>query len=340
MFFFASGMNVQTFLDRNQYKKNFRMTSFYLMSALILFIMGYTYNISTNSYTRPNIFQCVAMCTAFIYLMLRTSHPNLLMGIMAFLFYKIYWAWRINIVPTQSTMYEISQFERFLYAHFAFLPWVCFFLVGVINFRVKPGKWDWAFAAFYLALIGYSLTIPQVFFDTTHELLFRGQPGYMTQTMGGVGLFFLFMRRFYNGAGKSRIFQTVEMLGKESLNLLVLHFILIMILIPFFPEGNLFSTWAYALTVLALTIALIPALKAFRDRFIVEKWYVPMLTTIVILDVILFVPIIKWTSSVGLGVMWSFIGTMSFALVYPGIRGKVRKYYTISEPVRETEPAA
>ena len=164
LFFFLSGMNVMTFVEGSAKKKNFQSTTFYLLAAAALFFFGFTYNVNRQSIYNLDILQCVALCTAFVFLMMRTKIPmwgHLL--ILAFLF-LIYEQFRFRlewnqIIPQFTDMRDaialdatirdpqvlklmnlmtvkLNVMQRWLFTYFGFLPWVLYFYIGALSFHV------------------------------------------------------------------------------------------------------------------------------------------------------------------------------------------------------------
>ncbi|MCZ7584280.1 MAG: hypothetical protein M5R36_13600 [Deltaproteobacteria bacterium] len=267
MFFIASGMNVLTFWDRNRVKEGFAMTRFYLGQALLLFTLGYTYNIGVGSIILlggvPDIFQGVALCTAFVYLVTRYLAEG----------FRLFDSCRDRLRRLPPGAYENRShdgghsrhalLEKQFFAHFSLFPWAVFFLLGAAIYRTRSRVGEIALGGLFIAMIVGSLFIEQAYFGSTAELVFRGVPGYVLQTGAGGGLAFLVLRHVYRGPGTSRFSNGLEFAGKESLLFLILHYFLIILVYPF-PMPMYFRA---ALIVIG-TALLLPVFARRRDRLI------------------------------------------------------------------------
>jgi len=243
IFFFVSGMNVMTFMERNRDKPGFAATKFYLWSAALLFSLGYCYNLAQRTLGFLDIFQCVAICTAVVYLLLRTRLPTWAHFLIVGAIYLVYLNFRVglqfnplfvqihnSLTPT-TPMAEMMHPEhgdelynalrpatRFWFAYFSPFFWIVFFYIGALCYRSVTGEgaraWPWAvfFAAIMLVAPfagrqtfapGKSL-LDAVFLKDFLELGVRGIPSYVLMTLGGAGLAYLFCRRFYRGAAAFR----------------------------------------------------------------------------------------------------------------------------------------
>lgn len=239
IFFFVSGMNVMTFLERNRDKPGFDAGKFYLAAAAALFFLGYTYNINRVSLNFFDIFQGVAICTAIVFLLMRTKLPtavHLVIVAAAFLFYTQF---RVRLEldqvlpnfselkaaippgadfmtafqPIQSFLTAMGPLRRALFVHFGLLPWLIYFYVGALCYRsvtgpaAKTAPWWAFFAALFVAgpvvhLIDGGRVFQHMFLDSYLDLMVRGIPSYVLMTLGGAGLAYLFSRKVYKGAAK------------------------------------------------------------------------------------------------------------------------------------------
>ncbi|MDP8223714.1 MAG: acyltransferase family protein [Candidatus Lernaella stagnicola] len=175
IFFFVSGMNVMTFLERNADKPGFRATRFYLAAAAVLFVLGFTYNLNRASPVM-DIFQGVAVCTVVVYLLMRLRMPTFVHWLIVIGFYAVYLlTLRLPVeiaprfaefrelraqVPLASDLFvsgispalaalfaAIRPLQRWTMIHFGFLQWITFFYVGALCYRSvtrpKPRTWPW-----------------------------------------------------------------------------------------------------------------------------------------------------------------------------------------------------
>ncbi len=237
IFFFVSGMNVMTFLERNRDKPGFDATRFYLAAATLLFFLGYTYNVNRVSLTFFDIFQGVAMCTLAVYFLMRSKLPTWAHLVIALLIFLFYTQFRVRleldlVVPTYTAtkaaipsgadfmqvakpiselLKQLGPLRRFLFVHFSLLPWVVFFYVGALCYRgvtregAKETPWWILFATLFVAgpivhFVDGGRVFKQMFLDSYLDLMLRGIPSYVLMTLGGAGLSYLLARRFYKGA--------------------------------------------------------------------------------------------------------------------------------------------
>lgn len=263
IFFFVSGMNVMTFLERNRDKPGFQAGKFYVGAAAVLFLLGFTYNLNRVS-PFMEIFQCVAMGTALVYLLMRTRLPTWAHFLIMALLYAVYLGFRIRLEINPSlevfrtlraaiplgtdinspgiiaTLRELGQhtgpLSKLLFIHFSLLPWVVFFYTGALCYRsvkANPPKvvaWAIFFAALFITgpFLGRNL-FPHLFMATYLDLMLRGIPSYVTMTLGGAGLLYLLGRKYYLGAEhyRNRVVRwsakQLEILGKESFMFLIVH---------------------------------------------------------------------------------------------------------------------
>jgi uncharacterized membrane protein len=237
IFFFVSGMNVMTFLERNRNKPGFAATKFYVAAAVLLFVLGYTYNINRASVLFLDIFQGVAICTVAVYLLMRSRIPTWgHFGILAAAF-AFYTQFRVRLEldmvlpnftamkaaipsgagfmeaaqPIQDLLTALGPVRRFAFVHFSLLPWVVFFYLGALCYRslrregARTGPWWVLFSALFVAgplvhVIDGGRVFKQMFLDSYLDLMLRGIPSYVLMTAGGAGLAYLVSRRFYRGA--------------------------------------------------------------------------------------------------------------------------------------------
>jgi hypothetical protein len=185
LFFFASGMNVMTFLERNRNKPGFRATRFYLWSAALLYVLGFTYNLNRASIGFPDIFQGVALCTAMVYVLMRRRWPTWVHFVVAFLLYFFYLQFRVRlewgqIVPDFRALHDaippgadinnpilqknmtgimgqLASGQRWMFLNFAPFGWIAYFYFGALCYRslranpARARRWLLFFAGLFVA---------------------------------------------------------------------------------------------------------------------------------------------------------------------------------------------
>lgn len=185
IFFFVSGMNVMTFLERNGKKPGFRAGRFYIAAAAVLFVLGFSYNLNRVSPVM-DIFQGVAVCTVIVFLLMRLPLPTFMHWLIVAALYAVYLlTFRIPVemtehfsafraaraqVPLASDLIAsgvgpalaellraIGPLKRWTMVHFGFFPWLPFFYVGALCYRNVTGDkprtaWWWGLFATLLVL--------------------------------------------------------------------------------------------------------------------------------------------------------------------------------------------
>jgi len=381
IFFFVSGMNVMTFLERNGDKPGFKATRFYLAAAAVLFLLGYTYNINRLS-PFMEIFQCVAICTAAVYLLMRLRLPTWAHFIIMGLLYALYLVFRIGV----EVRPEFEQFRalreaiplgtdisspgivgalrelhgqtgpmiRMLFVHFSLLPWITFFYTGALCYRSlkadasKTKYW----LIFFIALFVVSpflarKVFPYLFLATYLDLMLRGIPSYVTMTLGGAGLLYLWGRKYYRGAQNydNKIVRWLaargEMLGKESFMFLIVHWWVIstILLIEMFvariaesrgmPVYQL-NEWVRAILTIFGTIFAVPWFAKLRDRWSQTNRYGTKIALIMVVSIIL--TFMFFLPAAPLALYFSYGASFGFAFIYPTLRLRLRRRYTTSPP--------
>jgi hypothetical protein len=182
IFFFVSGMNVVTFMDRNEGRPGFDAAKFYVRSAALMFFLGYAYNFNRNTLGMMDIFQSVAVCTAAVYLLLRTRLPLWAHALIAVAIYGVYAQFRIRlelnlIVPgfhelkesipaafdagqalhagvAAELMRGLTRAQQFWFLYFTPLFWIIYFYAGALCFRgvTRAPRTAWRWAAFFGAI--------------------------------------------------------------------------------------------------------------------------------------------------------------------------------------------
>ncbi|MDP8223711.1 MAG: hypothetical protein P9L99_10160 [Candidatus Lernaella stagnicola] len=339
LFFFASGMNVVTFFEKNAGKAGFRMTIFYLLSALILIMLSVCFSVNRGSLRIPNIFQGIAMGTAFTFVLIRLRLPNWALAAISLLIYipwVFFWEAQLPAIeairslpfteepePTfRQWIDHVPVIWRAFGLHFSFLPWTSYVLVGAAAFRSvrnNPAtaiRWAVFFLLVMLAAIPAALAprwssqvlLQQHFSD----MMARNTPFFFLLWYAQCGLFFLALNRWYRGAVTmkegviKRAFTFTEFLGRQSFLFLVWHWVFLSILII---VGKFIE-------------------QSVRFGSIHPVHYIPWLTC-----TLLIVLTMRWIT--GVGERWraspGFLWQASLVLViftFPGLAAFIRRGYT------------
>jgi hypothetical protein len=387
IFFFVSGMNVMTFLERNRDKPGFRATKFYVAAAAVLFVLGFTYNLNRISPVME-IFQCVAACTVIVYLLMRTRLPAWAHWIIIVALYAAYlFAFRLPVevapryeafrearalIPAGSDLFRPGigralglliqtggGWARLLAIHFAPLPWVTFFYVGALCYRsvTKPRAVVWPWWIFFAVLfvggpfVGWSIFGPgkslldSIFLPSFLDLMLRGIPSYVLMTLGGAGLVYLASRRWYRGAGGYRhpvarwTAARFELLGRESFPFLIVHWWLIStVFLALHWQWRLaearggmayeLNPYARAALVTIGTVLVIPLFARVRDWLAARPHFATKALIVLAASFPASLVAFIITRNPEVALYTTYVASLSFAAVYPTLRGKLRAHYT------------
>lgn len=264
LFFFVSGMNVVTFLAKYEGRAGFRLNTFYLAAAALLFVLSFCYSVNRGSLRMPQIFQGIAMTIAATYILLRLRIPNWALAAISvgvFALWAPFWeaqlplleqmrqyGFRESVDPTNEWLAAIRPGARYLFVHFSLLPWVGYTLAGAATYRSlrdRPTGAKW-WLLFYLAMLAVSvvtLLVPRwqaqpLLVNRYPEMLVRCSPFFYFQWMGLSGLIGLAMLRWYHGADRftgaaRRATALLEYLGQQSFLFLIWHWAFLSVLLIF-----------------------------------------------------------------------------------------------------------
>lgn len=265
VFFFVSGMNIILVLERYRNRPNFNLTAYYIWGAVLLFFMGYLYNLARMSLGTWQIFQGIAASTAVAFLLLKTRLSNLSLVLLSILFYLIYFQFRLTVEPVlawyryslpvgappqhpesllavRTLLTGIKPVPKMLFTNFGLLPWLSYVLLGGAAFRsvrANPARaraWGIGFAiTFVLGLAAIYLPLGIEwglwFVDDTTDVFFRHVPYHALTATGAAGLLWLACHRWYRGAAAIRnpwrrgVAGYLEYLGRFSFAFFCYHWI-------------------------------------------------------------------------------------------------------------------
>lgn len=390
IFFFMSGMNIMTFLERNREKEYFNATAFYMAAAAVLFFLGQCYNINRYSFGFMDIFQCVAACTAIVYLLMRSRLPVWAHFLIMAAGYGIYLSFRIRLemnmilpdftalrsqIPAGADVHNeavrallqelnrnIGWFKRMFFIHFSILPWITFFYMGALSYKnvnenpKAAVRWGVLFALLFLSgpFVGRQV-FKTLYLDSYVDLSLRGIPSYVFMTLGGAGGLWLIARKYYKGAVnvKNRfiawIAKQLEGLGKESFMFLVVHWwVLATIMgvnmaVELISESKFGVTYEMSISLRTLltlvgTFVAVPLFARIRNWWSTKRYFGTQMALLIIFSIIvsglfrrIFPPLSHYLS---------YGASFGFAFVYPSIRLRLRKKYTILPPANIEENLA
>lgn len=322
IFYMASGINALTFHERSAARADFDATRFYLASAALLFVGGYTYSLMIGSAKNgvPDIFQCVAMGTALAYLLVRFRAPTWLMAAIALAILAVGQVFRASITPTADAFAAMHPATRWAFGHFSFFPWCAFFPLGVVIHRITGRAARAAALTIFAALAVAGAFVPGVFPETEFEVMFRVDPKFALTATGLSAVLLMWTPRIYPGA-PGRLLRFVELVGRESLLFLIFHALVLALLIVVF-QGRI-GPWPRAMLETALTCALLPPLVAWRDRRTASATFTR--NAIVVLGVFGAIAALAWINEAK--ALMSLAGApaaLAFALAFPTLRRRLQ----------------
>lgn len=379
MFFFASGMNVVTFYDAYSKRPGFKVTRFYLLSVLVLFVLSFTYTINRMSFGMWQIFQCIAVSTGVTLLLVRKRLPTwamLTIFLVGYIIWFRFWtAIEVDLAVIRAAAEDREIFKdsvmfihslppliRYLFAHFSLLPWVCFVIIGAATYRsirTNPGMRD-RWAIFYAALLVFGLISRRfwpsqpLWLNNVMDLFFRNYPFYFFGHLGATGLFIIALDVWYEGATAcrnkvlSRLLALVEFCGKESFVFLIYHWLVLTVIQMIYnplSAGTILGEppWKHHMIyVIALPVTLLTLRFSVR---LGEYWRTSgsfNLQAGFVLIVGSLLALAAGASGRLTGMLLiSFAPCLAFAYSYPKIRLWLRKRYSGPAPAKpEVAPTA
>ncbi|MBZ0272651.1 heparan-alpha-glucosaminide N-acetyltransferase domain-containing protein [bacterium] len=326
VFFMASGVNALTWHERHPPREGQRAVRFYAVSSAWLFLLGFTYSINVGSLARavPDIFQLVAVGTFVTYLLVRARLSSGVLLLVAIGILAIGIAHRLAIVPSESVLESMGPIRRLLFGHFSFFPWVAFFLVGVMLYRIGSSAARVSLGVLFAAMAIGSRFVPGTFPETAYELMFRVDLKYALAGLGASGLLMLLAPLAYRGPGNNRTLAYLEYLGRDSFLFLVFH-----IFVLAFIAGRFQTTagmYARALLALIVVLALMPMVSQLRDKLVAKPRFGPVAVTVGIAFAFVAVSV-SASGYKNAGSFIAFGASFPFAFGYPVLRRRLAKTY-------------
>ncbi|MCL4235059.1 MAG: DUF1624 domain-containing protein [Deltaproteobacteria bacterium] len=318
IFYMASGINALTFHERSSGRAGFDATRFYLASAALLFVGGYTYSLMIGSAKNgvPDIFQCVAMGTALAFLLVRFRIPTWAMAAIGLAILGVFLAFRVSFSPTAEGFAALRPATRWAFGHFSFFPWCAFFPLGIVLHRLtgRAGRVVALVALATLAAAGAFMD--GVFPESEFEVMFRMDPKFALTATGLSGVLLMWVPRIYPAA-PGRVLRFVELVGRESLLFLIFHALVLAVLIVIF-QGRI-GFWPRAVLETTFTCALLPVLVTWRDR----RTSSPAFTrrALIVLAVFGMLAMLAWAIRAhALTSLVAAPAALAFALAFPTLR--------------------
>lgn len=325
------------------------------------------------------LFHSIAVGTVVTYLLIRTRLPgwiHMLIALALYLFWAQFW-YRAGL-PALAEVREITDggksfaasvefsrslrpFQRMLFMHFSFLPWACYILMGAVTFRSIRGRPEtrarWLVFYLILVLVGIAShwVVPQPWVHRCPlDLFLRHMPYLFFGWMGSAGLFIVGCDLWYKGAANmtgqlsKRIWDYMEFLGRESFTFLIWHWMLLMGINTFYQlafKQSVLGEYPYImhvpwLTTLALSLLTMPFAVRMGEQWRRRPSAWAELLGLVVGGMVLSIFLLA-AGNLPLGIMVSFGPVLGFAYVYPLVRLKLRRRYTIKpRPAKQTPTSA
>lgn len=346
-FFIASGMNVMRSAMRDmQPGRNWRRTTgSYLAVTLALFIVGTLYSMNRRTLGHMDLFQGVAACTAVSYLIVRRRWPSWALLVISVLLFgtTIDYAYRYYGYLSLPVIHEIVDIEtlgwplgeRFLFVHFSLLPWISWFLIGAVLFRLAGTKYEkWLWLMFFLFL-AFSFLFPWYVPRNRVDFFFRAKVDFLFWSSGVAGISILIARRRYRG--RWGINRRIEFIGRESLMIFILQwFIVDLIGVPVrVADARLpLSLWKVFPLLQLITVFGTFFLTRFfaerRDRTIGQPGYLWLWG---LLSLGFGIPtLVLYRQAPGLSWLLSFPMILGLGMVFPAVRLIIRRALTPKKP--------
>ncbi len=323
-FFMASGVNVLSFVRRNVGKPDFDATRFYLLQALLLFVMGYSYSLAlgTAHLGVPDIFQGVALGMVVTYLLLTWRAPNWALFVAAAVIFAAAGYVHAHYPHTQEGFEALNPAVRFLFCHFAFFPWAGMLILGALLYRAQSKAWLYTLGFIFAVTCaaGLIFTKQPIILDH-YQMMFRADASYVTRTVSVSFLLMLVLRRIYGGPAKNRLLALMEYTGKESFLFLVHHFAVIFFLIA--VGGQWMNPFLRMGLAVVITFATLKKVADYRDGIAQKPGFVKK--ALILMAVCLALSI--WQLIAGripASMILAFPATYAFSFSYPSIRSRLK----------------
>lgn len=358
LFFFASGMNVVNFIRRYGKQPGFKIMRFYLIAAVLLFVLSICFSINRGSMHLPQIFQGIAMCTALTFLCLRMRLPNWALAILAFILYGLwllFWqqhAAALAVMRPLPLAGEKRAFDewlktvpplfRFLYVHFSLLPWVSSTLLGAATYRSvvnSPNKAIyWAIFYCLMPILGFfsrpALGLEQPLLLTSYaDMMLRNSPFLFCLWLGVVGLATLAMMHWYV-SGNGTFASFLEFVGRESFLFLIWHWLFLSLFLAFTQIlvrqipifGGRFAAYLPVVLAGAIVFPTLPWAARLGKRWRRQPYFIGQAFVCLVIFSLPGLLAFLRTNTLPLGrMLLSFPACLAFAYLYPELRARLRR---------------
>ncbi|GEM_PF-894340 len=374
LFFMASGINVVTQVERMKVDASARPTIAYLGSIAWLFFLGFVYSLNRRTLGMMDLFHCVAMGTAVAYIVARRAWPTWSIVTLALGSFALAASFSYDPIPITKEMIDLTSFismksatthmimadiyhnavlglawwRRLLYVHFAFVPWVGLFMLGVALKRVYRTKWEAVLWILGLTIFAAGLLIPFTPPRGDVGFFLRGKGDYVTRLllMGLVTM--IPLMRWYKHSRRGLRGMT-ELIGKESFVFFVCHWVVIEMSASFFYIFKGFNWWLVWAVQIPLNIYVsyqfTRAMARWRDKTIKKKFY-PFLWFGILLGFGIITLGFYVAHNLPMLKLFSYPASVAIAMVWPVGRNAIsfltyrKQLAQMKKPKKDSAPAA
>ena len=369
LFFLASGVNVVLFFEKSRGREGFQASRFFLMAALVLFVLSLPYSINRNNLFVPQIFQGIAATYAATYLLLRARLSNTWLVVIAFASYLLWFGVWYSVAgdiaalrhldtreifpATLTWLKQLGPAHRFLFVNFALFPWVSYMLTGAAWYRSNRDHPEhlWRWVALFCACLGVGVSSIAVgaldqplLLDNFADMLMRNVPVHFFSWMGLNGLTAIAFARWYRGTdhfANSRVrwvLRYVEYTGKESLMFFVWHWVILFSASVLLHVLGIFTYLAdppfkaHLTWIIAMPVVAwtLPKVVAFGKKWSQRRNFVYEVMTVWIVGSAFSLRLIKGRADVPpAAFVLSLLASIAFAAFYPVARQILRERYTV-----------
>ncbi len=269
-FMFMSAINVTNFIESAKRQPDLDPTRFYIKSSVVLFLMGFSYNMCVGTFAFIDIIQAIAIGTLFTYLLLRWRTPT--WGYAAITIGLFALGWRlVGTGPvTDETFARLGRLHYFV-ALFGPLPWLAFFAYGILIDRIPRGKWELVAIPAFFAMFVAAHWLPELGGDRNMVVLLKVNYRYVFMNCGLMPAMFLAARRWYRS--RSALGKMIESWGVESLVFLIFHWGVILLLSPLATAirskwGDTPAAWTHSVLTLLIMAKLVQVVARKRNQWL------------------------------------------------------------------------